>query len=180
MPNNPSSVISPVLSLLFPMSIFLRTEICKEKKLLGIKARMSFNNHNPAVLWQRFMPQKKAIKNQVDSVLYSLEVYPDGFFESFDRKNEFDKWAAVEVSDFFDVPEGMEQLVIPKGLYAVFLHKGTNTEAAKTYDYIFREWLPGSKYEVDNRPHFAVMGEKYKKDDSSSEEEIYIPVTPTQ
>jgi AraC family transcriptional regulator len=40
------------------------------------------------------------------------------------------------------------------------------------------DWLPDSGFELDNRPHFAVMGEKYKRDDDASEEEIWIPVRP--
>ena len=33
-----------------------------------------------------------------------------------------------------------------------------------------------SNYEIAERQHFAVMGEKYKKDHADSEEEIWIPV----
>jgi len=29
---------------------------------------------------------------------------------------------------------------------------------------------------LDNRPHFEVLGEKYKNGDPESEEEIWIPV----
>ena len=78
--------------------------------------------------------------------------------------------------DFNELPHEMETLVIPRGLYAVFIHKGPASEGEKTYRNIFETWLPGSSYDIDSRPHFAVMGEKYKKDDPDSEEEIWIPV----
>jgi predicted transcriptional regulator YdeE len=29
---------------------------------------------------------------------------------------------------------------------------------------------------IDNRPHFEVLGDKYKNNDPSSEEEIWIPI----
>jgi AraC family transcriptional regulator len=50
------------------------------------------------------------------------------------------------------------------------------SEAPAFYQYIFNSWLPGSGYRLDNRPHFAVMGEKYKNDDPNSEEELCVPV----
>ncbi len=37
---------------------------------------------------------------------------------------EFDKWAAVEVSGFDNVPDGMDTLAAPAGLYAVFQFEG--------------------------------------------------------
>ncbi len=36
--------------------------------------------------------------------------------------------------------------------------------------------LPNSEYELENRPHFEVLGEKYKNNDPNSEEEIWIPI----
>ncbi|RYE38364.1 MAG: GyrI-like domain-containing protein, partial [Sphingobacteriales bacterium] len=41
---------------------------------------------------------------------------------------------------------------------------------------IFTEWLPNSAYELDDRPHFELLGSKYKNDDAESEEEIFVPV----
>ncbi|MBZ4034372.1 GyrI-like domain-containing protein [Flavobacterium sp. 17A] len=147
-----------------------------EKKLIGHSIEMSFIENKTFQLWNGFMPKRKEINNLVNSNLYSLEVYPENYFDNFDPKNNFQKWAAVEVPDFENVIEEMKPLLIPSGLYAVFLHLGPATEAHKTYNYIFAEWLPNSEYVVDERPHFAVMNEKYKKDDPTSEEEIWIPI----
>jgi len=153
-----------------------RIETLTEKKLLGKHLVMSFIENKTFQLWSSFMPRRKEIKNATDSNLYSLEVFPIGHFDNFDPSNTFQKWAAVEVSDFDEIPPNMEILVIPTGLYAVFLHKGAATEAYQTYHTIFAEWLPNSPYIVDDRPHFAVMDERYKKDDPDSEEEIWIPI----
>ena len=156
--------------------MFLRTEIMEEKKLVGCYKKMSFLNNMIKELWQGFMPKRKTISSVIGTELYSAEVYPHGFFENYDPKNEFEKWAAVEVSGNSITPEGLEPLLLPKGLYAVFLHKGNASTAPKTYQYIFTQWLPSSGFKLDNRPHFAVMLEKYKQDDINSEEEIWIPV----
>ncbi|RKR08752.1 AraC family transcriptional regulator [Flavobacterium sp. 90] len=147
-----------------------------EKKLMGKHIDMSFIENKTFQLWSSFMPRKKDIKNSVDSNLYSLEVFPVGHFDNFEPSNAFQKWAAVEVSDFDHIPKEMETLIIPTGLYAVFIHKGPQSEGHKTYHSIFVEWLPNSEYTIDERPHFAVMDEKYKKDDPDSEEEIWIPI----
>lgn len=138
---------------------------------------MSFANNRTAELWKNFMPRRKEILHTVNRFLYSVECYPDPFFfRSFDPLKPFTKWAAVEVTGTQQVPEGMETLLIPQGLYAVFLYRGKASEGEKAYRYIFSEWLPASSYVLDHRPHFALMGDHYKHDDQESEEELWIPV----
>ena len=88
---------------------------------------------------------------------------------------EFTKWAAVEVSQIDSIPANMETFVLEKGLYAVFHHKGSDSSI---FNYIFSEWISKSKYNIDNRPHFELLGEKYKNNDLNSEEEIWIPIKP--
>jgi AraC family transcriptional regulator len=124
------------------------------------------------------MPRRHEIGNRTGSDLYSVEVYPRFFWDNFTPDAEFEKWAAIEVTDFETIPDKMERLMVPAGVYAIFLHKGPASTGQETYGYIFRRWLPGSDFILDDRPHFAVMGEKYKKDDPDSEEEIWIPVKP--
>ncbi|MEN2400922.1 GyrI-like domain-containing protein [Flavobacterium sp. MC2016-06] len=153
-----------------------RIEILTEKQLIGKHIEMSFIENKTFQLWNSFMPKRRFIRSSVDANLYSLEVFPEAYFDNFDPNNVFQKWAAVEVSNFDHIPSEMEALIIPSGLYAVFIHLGPQTEGHKTYHSIFVEWLPNSEYTVDNRPHFAVMDEKYKKDDPDSEEEIWIPI----
>lgn len=150
--------------------------ILPEKKLIGRRMKMSFSNNKTAELWHSFMPYRKNIKNIIGKELYSAEVYEPFYFENFNPEKEFEKWAAVEVSDIESVPEDMNLLISPRGLYAIFIHKGPASAGPKTYQYIFSVWLPGSDYTLDDRPHFAVMGEKYKGDDPTSEEEILIPL----
>lgn len=153
-----------------------RIEMLNEKKMVGQTMIMSFSDNRTAELWGNFMPKRKEITNTIGMELYSIEVYASAFFTNFDPDRAFEKWAAVEVSDFKNIPEEMETLTIPEGQYAVFIHKGKASEGLETYEYIFQTWLPESEFLVDYRPHFAVMGEKYKHEDESSEEEIWIPV----
>ncbi len=155
-----------------------RIEHISEKKLIGKCRQMCFAENTTVELWRSFMPHKKEISKGVDSFLYSLEIYPPDFFIEFNPKRTFKKFATIEVSDFENIPDEMSPLILPSGLYAVFIHKGPASEGPATYNYIFTVWLPQSKYILDQRPHFALMGEKYKNNDPDSEEEIWIPVIP--
>ncbi len=146
------------------------------KRFIGHKISMSYAENKTFQLWNGFMPKRKQIEDTIGDELYSIEVYPPGYFHQFNPTATFEKWAAVEVPDFDNVPSGMETLIVPEGKYAVFIHRGAASEGPKTYQYIFSEWIPNSEYEVDDRPHFAVMGEKYKHDSSDSEEEIWVPI----
>lgn len=153
-----------------------RLEILPAKLLIGMRRPMTFATMNPAILWSALMPRKHEISSILGTDLYSMEVFPTGFFASFSPHAEFDKWAAMEVSEIQDIPEGMESITVPEGMYAVFVHHGPASEGKKTYDHIFRTWLPSSDYLLDERPHLAIMGAKYRHNDPQSEEEIWIPV----
>lgn len=152
-----------------------RIEIIPGKKLVGKHLKMSFADNKTVELWRNFMPRRKEIRNNLGDDLISMQVYPESF--SFNPNTEFEKWAVVEVSDFGTIPADMETFHLPGGLYAVFLHKGSSTDNS-TFRYIFVTWLPASDYILDNRPHFEVLGEKYKNQDPESEEEIWIPIKP--
>jgi AraC family transcriptional regulator len=158
--------------------MFLRIESLKEKKLIGKRLKTSFVDDKTVTLWQSFMPNRKEITNAISSNLYAMQVYESvHYFDNFNPQTPFEKWATLEVSDFNCVPDGMETFTLHSGLYAIFVHKGTVATAHLTFGYIFSTWLPNSDYALDNRPHFEILGEKYKNNDPSSEEEIWIPIS---
>ncbi len=146
------------------------------KKLAGMHVTMSLAANRTGELWQRFMPRRRDVTRAVGTDLYSLAVYPWPV-DFTDRRKEFEKWAAVEVTDFDALPDGMEALTLPGGLYAVFHYKGSSAGIG-IFQYIFGAWLPAnaSTYRLDDRPHFEVLGSKYKNNDPESEEDIWIPI----
>ena len=153
-----------------------RIEIIEEKKLVGKKLTMSYANYRIGELWGRFMPRRKEITNNLSNELVSLVLYNSNHFNDFNPTNEFERWAAVEVEDFANVPAEMETFVLSSGLYAVFHYIGSTDGIASFYQNIFTVWLPNSEYELDDRPHFEILGEKYKNNDPLSEEDIWIPI----
>jgi len=154
-----------------------RIEVLGELKLVGLRMTMSISANKTRELWQNFIRRRKDISNTVGSTLYSIQLYDERYFKTFNPHSSFEKLAAIEVTNFDAVPAEMEAFTLPSGLYAVFLHKGAGATAPTTFNYIFSTWLPDSEYVLDNRPHFEVLGENYKNDDPESEEEIWIPIT---
>jgi AraC family transcriptional regulator len=152
-----------------------RVETLKEKMLIGTKLTMSLVENKTGELWRRFMPRRKEVANNISNDLISMQIYSTKYFAEFNPANEFEKWAAIEVTNFDNAPKDLDTYTLPGGLYAVFDYKGSGTDSS-IFQYIFGVWLPSSDYLLDNRPHFEVLGAKYKNADPDSEEEIWIPV----
>lgn len=152
-----------------------RIENLKQKKLVGKRLTMSLADNKTGELWKSFMPKRREITNNLTNDLISMQVYKPNHFAEFSPTNEFVKWATVEVVDFDNVPSDLETITLTGGLYAVFDYKGSSADSS-VFQYIFGTWLPNSDYLLDDRPHFEVLGEKYKNADPNSEEEIWIPI----
>lgn len=147
------------------------------KKLLGMHTSMSVVNNQTANLWKAFRPRINEIEQIKSTDFFSLEVYPSlDYFSTFDPAAVYQKWAAVEVASWENIPDGMGKLLVPEGLYAIFRYRGSARKAAGFYQYIYGEWIPKSAYQLDNRPHFALMGAKYQGDHPESEEDLFIPI----
>jgi AraC family transcriptional regulator len=150
-------------------------ETLKEKKLIGKRLTMSLADNKTGELWKSFMSGYKEITNKLTNDFISMTVYEPIHFTNFKLTNRFEKWATVEVSDFDSIPDNMEKFILPGGLYAVFDYKGSSNDYS-IFQYIFGTWLPNSGYLLDDRPHFEILGVKYKNVDPDSEEEILIPI----
>ena len=157
------------------MNMQPRIEILEDKKLIGNRLKMSLTNNKTAQLWGSFAPKIKSIKNRLNTDKISMQVYDNSYFKKFNPNNEFEKWATVEVTDFNDIPKEFETFILSGGEYVVFDYKGPSNDGS-IFQHIFMTWLPNSEYQLDNRPHFEVLGKKYKNNDVTSEEEIWIPI----
>lgn len=147
------------------------------RKLIGYSIEMSLVENKTNEIWKKFMPRLKEITNAKSADLYSLQVYPNNYYLEFSPFTTFTKWAAIEIKEFENTPEGFEHMELPSGKYAVFNHKGNTEMFAKTAQYIYGEWLPNSGYELDNRPHFELLGDNYLgHENPDSEEEIWVPI----
>ncbi|MEM6717767.1 MAG: GyrI-like domain-containing protein [Bacteroidota bacterium] len=158
------------------MITFLSLQTLPQKQLVGKSTRMSLIDNKTPMLWKSFMQERQQIQNAVGTDLYSLQVYDELYFDNFNPQTEFTKYALIEVADFTTIPENMERFTLDSGLYATFMYKGLPQNFSEAFQYIFYTWLPNSEYELDNRPHFEVLGTKYNPTSKASEEEIWIPI----
>ncbi len=148
-----------------------------EKRLVGCKKIASLNDNINKELWKKFMPRLNEIQNKLDSNYLSIQIYdPKLKFENFTKYTIFANWAAVEVIDHYEIPDGMESLIIMGGKYAVFTHYGTAKDVFKTTQYIYGIWLPRSKFKLDERPHFQIMESDYNPNDPNAKETFWVPV----
>lgn len=148
------------------------------RMLLGMRMQMCLNDNLTPKLWQRFMSRKKEIAHLQGSDLYSLQVFAyDMQWEDFLPETLFEKWACAPIDETqHTIPENMEAIYVEGGMYAVFEHKGSVETAEQTFRYIFETWMPNSQFVMAPRPHFEILGEKYKHDSEDSVEEIWIPI----
>ncbi|WP_226582730.1 GyrI-like domain-containing protein [Halobacillus litoralis] len=157
----------------------MEPEIIKidRKKLVGKSKQMSLEVDTTTELWQSFMPLQKNISNRVDHRLYNMKIFDRGYGpDNFNTRTTFQKWAAVEVSDYTKATSELERYDLQGGWYAVFLHRGPARTFHKTLQYIFELWLPSSCYELEEREHFERLTEEYRPDDPDAVEEIWIPI----
>ncbi|MDX2280846.1 MAG: GyrI-like domain-containing protein [Saprospiraceae bacterium] len=148
-----------------------------EKQCIGIRIRTSLSENQTVRLWQQFKPRVRDIPHRANPNFYSIENFDTVVdFKRFSPTTLFEKWAAVEVSQMEQIPEGMEALRLPSGMYAVFIHHGPAHTYPETAQYIFGTWLPHSAYQLDDRPHFEIMTPQYLPHDPHAEEEIWIPI----
>jgi len=146
----------------------------KERKLVGIRLQMSLADNKTVDLFRAFMPRKKEIKSASSGDVFALQNYN---LLTFTPQTIFEKWACIEVSEYEAIPKAMETLILNAGTYAVFIHKGPTENFVNSMKHILYTWLPNSKYKLDDRPHFEILGNAYLgPNNPNSEEEIWIPI----
>lgn len=154
-----------------------RLETITPKKLVGQRLRMSWAEDQSSALWRPFRAQRTTVPNRVGDLNYSIQGYGALMAAgTFTPTTPFDKWATVEVSDFSQIPDGMEPYELAGGLYAVFPYTGPAAGFPQVAQYIFGEWLPASGYRLDARDHFEIFADSYHPLDVNAREEIWLPV----
>ncbi len=146
-----------------------------EKKLIGMHEQMSLVNDSTYNLFHNFMPRRNEITNRTSQYVYDIRIYSNKYYQNFSPANLFTKWAAAEVTDHNTIPENMESIILPKGKYILIQFLGAKN-AGRIYEYIFKKWLPDANYLLDSRPHFDILDESSKNDDSNILQNIWIPI----
>jgi AraC family transcriptional regulator len=125
-------------------------------------------NVNIPKLWQAFLPVIDTIPGRVGEHSFGVCVPTD--------RPEFDYYAAVEVQNLDQVPDGMHGCHIEAAEYAVFTHMGSLDNLRDTVGYIWGTWLPTSSWVTQMKPDFEFYTERFNPESPDSELDIYIPV----
>ena len=157
--------------------MFLKTILINQMYVIGFSDTMSLSDNKTIDLWRRFMPRRNEVLSDLKEHLYDIKIYKEHQdFKKFTPETTFTKFVGIESTSTQYIPKDMKFLIIPAGMYAVFLHKGSASSFHKTLNYMHTDWLPNSEYVLDNRPHFEKIVEVYNPNDLNAEEEVWIPI----
>lgn len=146
--------------------------------VVGMKAQVTLQTMTMEIgkLARQFMPRRQEIINRVGTHSFSIQDYADQDFNKIIPQTKFDKWVAIEVENHNHIPKGMHPLVLKGGDFLVVDYKGSLADFPKLWQTILTDWLPNSKYEQDNRPHFEKLPESYNPQNLINEEQVWVPV----
>ncbi|MGD0596553.1 MAG: GyrI-like domain-containing protein [Sedimentisphaerales bacterium] len=141
--------------------------------IMGIQTRItSANEKNPDTyikIWDAFDQYRTQLRP------ISIELRFFGVTFAIDKKGDFDYLAGVSVHSDAAAPDpNLVTRTVPAARYAVFKCTGENID--KTYEYIFSQWLPASRYKPDRN---ACSFEQYApREWMNRPVYIYIPIVP--
>ncbi len=146
--------------------------------VVGMKAKVTLQTVPMVIgkLARQFMPRRQEIINRVGTHSFSIQDYADQDFNKITAQTTFDKWVAVEVKNHNHIPEDMQPFILKGGDFLVVDYKGSLADFPKLWQTILTDWLPNSKYELDNRPHFEKLPESYNPQNAINEEQVWVPV----
>lgn len=123
-------------------------------------------------LWQRFNPRCEEIPYRNGQCYGLCIIEPD-----MRPGDAFDYIAAVGVTAFADVPEGMIADTFEGGLYVVVTRKGPIDELGAAFDYYHGEWLPNSEYTCRAGAEVEYYDRRYLGNDNpESVMELWFPI----
>lgn len=151
-----------------------RFEHKDEFTVVGIARQYTMSTNTIPQLWDDFMKRNTEVKHALCEAALGVCYYEPDY--AAEKDTPFTYMAGWMVSKVEDIPQGMTARTIPANDYAVFEHIGALDTLQKTYDGIFREWLPTSEYEMSHTDDFEWYDERFKFGEPDSVMEIWIPV----
>lgn len=148
------------------------------KIIAGLKEETTLSATNSFALWQQFGPYRSSLKDRVTSGSYHIQVYSqDVSSQPLLPSTIYTRWVGVEVTASFNIPNDLEKLIIPEGTWAVFEYVGTARDFGSFASYIYSQWLPNSKFQLADRPHFEYLPESYLgPTHPEAREEVWVPI----
>jgi AraC family transcriptional regulator len=152
--------------------MLIRFETLQAQQLSGLLVENPvFSNEETSQLWRGFRSRLKELSWQEGDDLFSVQVFSENQQGQIEQR-----WAAARHEG--KVPDGMQSLKLPAGLYAVFLYRGSRNGFEEFILDKFLNVIPSYSLQIDDRPHFQRMGPAFNPFSDESEEEVWIPVKP--
>lgn len=144
--------------------------------LSGQKIWTSFASEETSKLWSAFRQAIGEKEGLAPTKFYSIGRYGKEMAQGvFTVDSQFEKCAAIAHS-LETCPLGFEEIRLEGGLYAVFTHAGSLTEfQAKLQEFVL-DWIPQSKYRLDDRAHFETFDDSYDPFAKDAVELVHIPI----
>lgn len=147
-------------------------------KIIGYTKSTRFGFHVIATLWRKLHAHKDKIKCRMDmDYVIGLHDYAR-FFVKEEKTPAFDYYAAAQVSNIDEVPNGMCAKTLPSSKYIVFSFHGRNEDSMQdVVEYIYQEWFPQSTCQLSdhNLYDFVKYGETIDEF-GMSDIEYWVPV----
>lgn len=128
-------------------------------------------NGNIPALWERFASHIGKVPGQIGDDTY-------GVCCEFDGKGGFLYLAGVEVRSPGVLPGYYVTRTLASQRYAVFEHRGKVSGLGRTFEKIWKQWLPASGEQAADAPEFERYGPEFDPSSASGLVEIWIPLKP--
>ncbi|UVJ45282.1 GyrI-like domain-containing protein [Pseudomonas sp. LS1212] len=136
---------------------------------LGERYTLETNSGIPA-LWQAFEPFIGKVPGQQGGETYGVCCNPEG--------DSFEYIAGVRVSTTKGLPPRFRSVVLEPQHYAVFEHRGPISSISKTFQAIWKTWLPVSGKQAADTPEFERYSADFNPLTGSGTVEIWLPIKP--
>ncbi|MDA4848424.1 AraC family transcriptional regulator [Hoeflea poritis] len=120
-------------------------------------------------LWQAFAARYTELGDAINNPSYGVSW--DG-----DENGNFRYLAGHEAGPDIAVPDGMQEILIPKARYAVFTHSGHISDIAKTIYTIWNKALPDEGLEPAETPDFELYDQRFDASTGRGTVEVWIPL----
>ena len=160
-------------------NISLRPEIYAEPKRLFVGMKTEFfsvdsekNNIAEKLppLWQEFLAHVAEVKQVIAGNMYGI------IKQTPENSDQLEYYAAVQVSEFATIPNGMTPLELPAATYAKFRHDGHFDSLNNSVNYIYSSWLFESGARHNYGADLEIYGEEYMPDTDNSVIYYAIPL----
>ncbi|PJI84648.1 AraC family transcriptional regulator [Yoonia maricola] len=139
-------------------------------RVIGMSARCSFGNNAPIPpLWQTLNARVGAFDERALAVGYGVCCDADGH-------GNFRYVAGFAGIANTAIPKGMDDVMIPAGKYAVFVHKGHIADFPKTVYTVWNKALPDAGLTPRQAPEFELYDHRFDVTTGRGVVELWIPV----